>query len=80
MNTLTSFIDASQVYGSSKKRLEEVRDLKSCCGLLKVTKQSPNVKPLLPSAPEEEFCTTSNKEKRPCFRAGDGRVNENQGM
>ena len=35
--------------------------------------------PRLPDASEEAFCRSANPEEKPCFLAGDARVNENQG-
>ncbi|XP_069177766.1 salivary peroxidase/catechol oxidase-like isoform X1 [Procambarus clarkii] len=68
MNQITSFIDASNVYGSS---LEELRELRSFSdGLMKVGTPG---HPLLPPHPSECKDTTGNMF---CFRAGDTRVNE----
>ena len=36
--------------------------------------------PVLPDADEEAFCRSTDSTERPCFLAGDVRVNENQGI
>lgn len=36
--------------------------------------------PRLPDASEEAFCRSANPEEKPCFLAGDARVNENQAL
>ena len=78
-NTLTAYIDASNVYGST----QEVADsLRAPNGLLKVMEHPDGAKfmDLLPARTEipETFCPSLDP-KRPCFVAGDSRSNENQG-
>lgn len=70
-NTLTAFIDASQVYGVDEETLKSLRLPAS--SLLKSQNRI-----LLPQAPPEDFCRTTCS--KPCFNAGDERVNENQGL
>ena len=70
------------MYGVTKEQIDDLRDFTSGIGLLKVASTgsaSLNLQPLLPPAPEEEFFRTNDPTNKPCFRAGDGRVNENQG-
>ncbi|XP_028406279.1 peroxidasin-like isoform X2 [Dendronephthya gigantea] len=81
MNQITSYLDASNVYGSSRDEVEHLRDLSNDNGLLK-TGMDKNGKPLLPfndGSPIE--CLKSEKESPiPCFLAGDHRANEQLGL
>ncbi|KAG1650757.1 Peroxidasin [Nymphon striatum] len=67
MNQVTSFIDASQVYGSSDELMKELR-LEN--GFLNVT--------FLPQSVPREYLPQDGSQcgNNPCFRAGDDRVNE----
>lgn len=83
INTITTYIDASNVYGSSSAVSESLR---APGGLLKVTKhpQDCTLQDLLPPdtiAPPDTVppCITVDP-FRPCFFTGDIRNNENQGM
>jgi peroxidase len=80
LNRITSFIDASNVYGSSDKELKELRDSESI-GLMRVL---PSIhkkkKSLLPhqssSDPSASTCRCRcGSPQRDCFKAGDTRVN-----
>ena len=78
-NTLTAYIDASNVYGST----EEVADsIRAPNGLLRVMEHPDGVRfmDLLPARTEtpESFCPSLDP-NRPCFLAGESRNNENQG-
>ena len=81
MNQITSYLDASNVYGSSADEEKHLRDLSNNYGLLK-TGILINGKPLLPfnkGTPIE--CSKSEKESPiPCFLAGDHRANEQLGL
>ncbi|XP_029300338.1 eosinophil peroxidase-like isoform X1 [Cottoperca gobio] len=87
INSLTSFLDLGQVYGSDEKLARFLRDLKSDGGLLRVnTEFTDNRRELLPFTPVQDvnMCatrrrTTNNTRARevPCFIAGDVRVDEN---
>lgn len=68
MNQISSYIDASNVYGSSVKAMHPVRAFTG--GLLK---DSNNPRHLLPPKPSE--CKDSTGQQF-CFLAGDSRVNE----
>ncbi|KAK7082159.1 hypothetical protein SK128_006279 [Halocaridina rubra] len=68
MNQVTHYLDASNVYGSSKEEDEELRERKG--GLLKVQERE-----LLPAHHEADECESA-KEGLACFLAGDNRVNE----
>uniref|UniRef100_H3AWY7 Peroxidasin n=1 Tax=Latimeria chalumnae TaxID=7897 RepID=H3AWY7_LATCH len=78
INQLTSYIDASNVYGSSDHEAQEVRDLASQRGLLRQGIVQRSGKPLLPFAtgPPTECMRDENESPIPCFLAGDHRANE----
>ncbi|XP_044228044.1 eosinophil peroxidase-like isoform X1 [Thunnus albacares] len=86
MNTLTAFIDASQVYGSDDAKARLLRNLTTDEGLLRVnTEYTDNSRELLPfTSMGANMCATrrsitndSNAEEVQCFLAGDERTNEN---
>ncbi|KAL0979365.1 hypothetical protein UPYG_G00184150 [Umbra pygmaea] len=84
MNSLTSFIDAGQVYGSEEVQARNLRDLTNDKGLLRVnTQYTDNGRDLLPFFTGANLCTirqhlanNSNVEV-PCFLTGDLSSNEN---
>uniref|UniRef100_A0A672R5U5 Peroxidasin n=1 Tax=Sinocyclocheilus grahami TaxID=75366 RepID=A0A672R5U5_SINGR len=82
MNQLTSYIDASNVYGSSQHETEEIRDLASHRGMLRQGIVQRTGKPLLPFAtgPPTECMRDENESPIPCFLAGDHRANEQLGL
>ncbi|XP_012818358.1 peroxidasin isoform X1 [Xenopus tropicalis] len=82
MNQLTSYIDASNVYGSSDHESNEIRDSASHRGLLKQGIVQRSGKPLLPFAtgPPTECMRDENESPIPCFLAGDHRANEQLGL
>ncbi|XP_053565707.1 peroxidasin homolog isoform X2 [Bombina bombina] len=82
MNQLTSYIDASNVYGSSDHESQEIRDSASHRGLLKQGIVQRSGKPLLPFAPgpPTECMRDENESPIPCFLAGDFRANEQLGL
>ncbi|KAK8761120.1 hypothetical protein V5799_027617, partial [Amblyomma americanum] len=75
---LTSYIDASQIYGSSQNDTTRLRLLSG--GLLKY-QQVAGAGALLPRSfyPTRDRCSDPSK-GRYCFRAGDERVNEHPGL
>ena len=77
MNQITSFIDASNVYGSSEEEALYLRDIGSEAGLLR-TGIVLGGKPLLPfhSAGDIDCQLDANTAHVPCFQAGDVRANE----
>ena len=78
VNVLTSFIDASQIYGSEENVTE---NLKGNGGTLRDMKHPHGCpfKNLLPRQDDDAICV-SRDPNRPCFLSGDERTNENQGM
>uniref|UniRef100_A0A8C9STS3 Peroxidasin n=1 Tax=Scleropages formosus TaxID=113540 RepID=A0A8C9STS3_SCLFO len=78
INQLTSYVDASNVYGSSRHEADEIRDLASQRGLLRQGIVQRSGKPLLPFAtgPPTECMRDENESPIPCFLAGDHRANE----
>ncbi|CAG5866190.1 unnamed protein product, partial [Menidia menidia] len=82
INQLTSYVDASNVYGSSRRESEEIRDLASQRGLLRQGIIQRTGKPLLPFAagPPTECMRDENESPIPCFLAGDHRANEQLGL
>ncbi|XP_061699023.1 peroxidasin isoform X1 [Syngnathoides biaculeatus] len=82
INQLTAYIDASNVYGSSRHESEEIRDLASQRGLLRQGIIQRTGKPLLPFAtgPPTECMRDENESPIPCFLAGDHRANEQLGL
>lgn len=81
MNDITAYIDASQVYGSDKETAESLRDQEDrrFLDVTPVAKAAVRQCGLLPEAEKDAFCRSPNPKDKPCYRAGDERVNENQG-
>uniref|UniRef100_A0A673VDL4 Lactoperoxidase n=1 Tax=Suricata suricatta TaxID=37032 RepID=A0A673VDL4_SURSU len=82
INQLTSYIDASNVYGSTEHEARAIRDLASQRGLLRQGIVQRSGKPLLPFAagPPTECMRDENESPIPCFLAGDHRANEQLGL
>ncbi|XP_004642396.2 peroxidasin homolog [Octodon degus] len=82
INQLTSYIDASNVYGSTDHEARAIRDLASHRGLLRQGIVQRSGKPLLPFAtgPPTECMRDENESPIPCFLAGDHRANEQLGL
>ncbi|XP_071837121.1 peroxidasin homolog isoform X3 [Apostichopus japonicus] len=83
MNSLTSYIDASNVYGSSKELAEKLRDTsRENHGRLRVGRDDGTRNPFLPF--NDDFpidCDRDESESPiPCFLAGDVRANEQVGL
>ncbi|KAF4082617.1 hypothetical protein AMELA_G00153690 [Ameiurus melas] len=86
MNTLTSYLDAGQLYGSEEGLARELRDLSNDGGLMRINDRfRDNGRELLPfTKMVSKMCATRNRilnttglEEVPCFIAGDERVDEN---
>ncbi|CAH2303261.1 peroxidasin homolog [Pelobates cultripes] len=83
MNLLTSYLDASNVYGSTEQEAQDLRDLSNQRGLLRRgSVVSSSGKYLLPyaSGPPTECMRDENESSVPCFLAGDYRANEQLGL
>ncbi|XP_078731526.1 peroxidasin homolog isoform X1 [Lampetra fluviatilis] len=82
INRLTSYVDASNVYGSSERESRELRDLAGRRGLLRRGVVQRSGKALLPFAtgPPTECMRDENESPVPCFLAGDQRSNEQLGL
>ncbi|PFX20658.1 peroxidase mlt-7-like [Stylophora pistillata] len=78
-NIITAFIDASNVYGSNEEEAEELRAPDGTMRIMKPTHGCP-LGDLLPAETDPEIPCVSRDPNRPCFVAGDERVNENQGL
>ena len=81
INAITSFIDASNVYGSSEFDIQRLRELSNSRGLMREGPISTNRKRLLPfdngGFLDHADCQVDPRKRHiPCFRAGDNRANE----
>lgn len=80
MNQITSYIDGSNVYGSSEQEVLNLRDLDSR-GLLKSNSSIGSGKQLLPFNRDTPIeCLQPDNSPVPCFLAGDFRANEQLGL
>ncbi|KAG5840312.1 hypothetical protein ANANG_G00187480 [Anguilla anguilla] len=87
MNTLTAYLDAGQVYGSTDAQALSLRDLTNDGGLLRVNERYRDADgrehlpfgtmPANMCATRNAILNTTGLEEVPCFVAGDGRVIEN---
>ncbi|XP_045123660.1 uncharacterized protein LOC123511596 isoform X2 [Portunus trituberculatus] len=75
INQVTSFIDGSVIYGSSKEESDELRAFSG--GLLKVQRGPANTQILMEDTNQID-CKTTGRFK--CFKSGDVRVNEHIGL
>lgn len=83
INQLTSYVDASQVYGYTTQFARDLRDLSDERGRLREGVHFPRQKALLPfAAPTDGIDCRRNLEEANvnCFAAGDIRVNEQIGL
>lgn len=82
LNQLTSYLDASQVYGYDDDVARDLRDLTTDRGLLREGPNFPNRKPLLPYASGQFVdCRRDPLESSiNCFLTGDFRANEQVGL
>lgn len=82
LNQLTSYLDASQVYGYNDEVARDLRDLTTDHGLLREGPTIPGHKPLLPYASGQFVDCRRNplESSINCFVAGDIRANEQVGL
>nr|XP_012951556.3 myeloperoxidase isoform X2 [Anas platyrhynchos] len=83
INAVSSFIDASMVYGSEDSVAKSLRNQTSWMGLLAVNQNFTDAGlELLPFENKtKSICVLTNKSMNiPCFKAGDKRVTENLGL
>lgn len=79
INTVTSFMDASQIYSNTAEVQFSLRDLAGRNGKLLTNSKfrDPNGRYFLPSVGERSGCRQSPEGERvECFHAGDSRANE----
>ena len=77
VNTASSFIDASHIYGNNVEEEMKLRDLTSVAGLLRTTCIHQHVKNLLPQLQPNDtsaYCRSFSRKIR-CFYTGDYRRN-----
>lgn len=82
VNSVSAFIDGSQIYGANYEEAERLRDRRANLGLLRVLPfpGSSIRSPVLPKAEPESYCRSQDPSRKPCILAGDHRrVNENPG-
>ncbi|XP_002741107.2 peroxidasin-like [Saccoglossus kowalevskii] len=81
-NAITSYIDASQVYGSNQTEAEELRDSNGKGGLRVGDNETATGRPLLPFDDDSPMACLSDDSMNevPCFLAGDVRANEQIGL
>jgi len=72
VNQLTHWLDSSQIYGSNDNEQRNVRTGRG--GRLQTVSGPDNGRQILPNDNQESSCTGT------CFKAGDGRVNENPNL
>jgi len=72
VNQLTHWLDSSQIYGSTNQEQRSIRTGRG--GRLQTGSGPDNGRQILPSDNQESSCTGT------CFKAGDGRVNENPNL
>eukprot|EP00794_Sanderia_malayensis_P004817 gene4817-5448_t len=84
INQITSYIDASNVYGSTEHEAMALRDLSNSKGLLKTGLRGPSGKPYPPTHSGTDIpidCQVNKSESKvPCFLTGDHRANEQLGL
>ena len=82
LNEITSYMDASNIYGSSEEDAQDLRDLSTERGLLKTGELSQaNTFFLPPNVDKPVDCQMDpNNAHIPCFLAGDHRSNEQLGL
>ncbi|XP_070802404.1 eosinophil peroxidase-like [Pituophis catenifer annectens] len=83
LNAITSFMDASAVYGSEEPLARSLRNQTNSLGLMAINQNFTDAGlSLLPfEINSNSLCLHTNKTAQiPCFKAGDARVDENLGL
>ena len=82
LNQITSYMDASNIYGSSEEEATGLRDYSAAAGQLRHGHVMPAGKPLLPENSGEPVDCQMDPARAhiPCFQAGDHRANEQLGL
>uniref|UniRef100_A0A8C8SDE3 Lactoperoxidase n=1 Tax=Pelusios castaneus TaxID=367368 RepID=A0A8C8SDE3_9SAUR len=83
INAITSFLDASMVYGSEEPLARSLRNQTNELGLMALNQNFTDARlGLLPFENKtQSLCLFTNKSMNiPCFKAGDARVTENLGL
>ncbi|XP_013192872.1 peroxidase [Amyelois transitella] len=74
MNTVTSFIDGSPIYGSDKKLASRLRT--KVGGKLRQETRENCVRGFLPTVKDKAAVCDLRNSSEPCYLAGDGRINQ----
>jgi len=79
LNIKTAFIDATAVYSGDPGKFNSLRDPSDRAFLIEMTNPKRGLKNFLSKQLPGGFCRTTDSINKPCFKAGDVRVNENTG-
>ncbi|XGW26160.1 hypothetical protein V3C99_007066 [Haemonchus contortus] len=71
-NTVSGYLDASQIYGSSQEIVDKMRSFKDGLLNLRILSASHGG---LPQADDDEDCKSRTLSSEPCFMAGSSRIN-----
>ncbi|XP_014661442.1 PREDICTED: chorion peroxidase-like [Priapulus caudatus] len=80
MNELTSYIDTSNIYGSTEEKAARLRLFRGGLMRWRNHPEGSRLKPLLPFASGIDACIPENHRFIKCFEAGDERVNEQMAL
>lgn len=80
MNEITSYLDASMIYGSDKEKYDKLREFRGGRMLSLTHPEGRQYHHLLPKNPDVRDCIPEVHRDIKCFAAGDERVNEHMGL